>query len=297
MTEIDLHIHTTASQDGEFSPSEIFEAARDLGLRAIAFCDHDSVDSIDEGVALSREFEIAFAPAVELTTKFGGSDPHLLGYFIDWRSPRLTDALRRIGEELLEQARGRAARMRELGFHVDFDDVLAACAGRNPATAAIFQAIRANPENRGNPLVEPYISGDRSDAPYYNIYRDYFCPGKPAFVELETLRSPEAIELIHEVDGLAVVAHPGRTPAELVDRMRDAGLDGVEVYCTTHTADDVLYYERYVREHGLLATAGSDYHGPTVKPEVKLACGLARADYEMFLALRERAERGHYPGQ
>ncbi|HUU43604.1 MAG TPA: PHP domain-containing protein [Planctomycetota bacterium] len=288
MTEIDLHIHTEASQDGELSPREIFRSAKTLGLRAIAFCDHDSVGSVDAGVALSREFGLDFAPAVELTTRFEGFDPHLLGYFVDWRAARLVETLAWVGTKLMEQARARAARMRELGFHIDFDDVLAACGGRNPATAAILQALKANPKNRDNPLLRPYISGDRADSPFYNIYRDYFYPGRPAFVELETLTTPEAIALVHDVGGVAVIAHPGRTPATLVDGLLEAGLDGVEVYCTTHSADDVRHYEGYVREHRLVATAGSDFHGPAVKPDIRLG-QLERGDHGMFTTLRELA--------
>jgi len=286
---IDLHIHTTASQDGELSPREVFEAAMRLGLRAIAFADHDSVRSLDQGVMLSGEFGIDFAPAVEITTKLEGHDPHLLGYFIDWHSPRLERTLAWIGRNIVEQADRRVARLRELGFHLEMRHVIEASVGKHPTTAAIVTALKADPRNLGNPAFLRYITGDRADSPVYNFYRDWLCAGRPAFVELETLTTTEAVRLVHALGGVAVMAHPGRTPAELSDRLLDVGLDGIEVYCSTHNDEDSARFERYAREHGLLMTAGSDYHGPSVKPDIRLA-DLAGGDYEMFLALRRRAE-------
>jgi hypothetical protein len=289
MSDIDLHIHTTASQDGELAPRQVFELARTSGLRAIAFADHDSVASLDEGVALSGEFGIDFAPAVEITTKLGGHDPHLLGYFIEWRSPRLERTLAWIGGNLVKQADGRVARLRELGFRIEMKQVTEASAGKHPTTAAIITALRADPANARNPVFLRYITGDRADSPVYNFYRDWFCPGKPAFVELDTLTAIEAVKLVHGLGGVAVMAHPGRTPSELIDRLLGAGLDGIEVYCSTHTAEDSARFARYAREHGLLMTAGSDYHGPSIKPDIRFA-DLAGGDYGMFLALRRRAE-------
>ena len=289
MTDIDLHIHTTASQDGELSPREVFEAVKALGLRAVAFADHDTVRSLDEGVGLSEEFGIDFAPAVEITTGLEGHDPHLLGYFVDWRSPRLLEVLEWIGAKLVEQARGRVRRLREIGFEIEFEDVVRAASGRHPTSAAVFSALRARPANLDNPRFARYITGDRSGSPTYNFYWDHFRTGGPAFVELETLTTIEAVALVHEVGGAAVLAHPGRTPAGLVDRLVPVGLDGIEVYCPTHTAEDVERYERCARDHGLLVTAGSDFHGPTIKPDIRLG-ELTAGDYAMFLALRERAE-------
>ena len=287
-SEIDLHIHTNASQDGELTPREVFEEARRLGIRAIAFADHDSVASVDAGVALSREFGVDFAPCVEITTKLSGCDPHLLGYFIDWRSARLDTALGRIGRALMEQARSRVERLRSLGFQIDFDDVRTASEGRHPTTAAIVSALRLKPGNLADRRFTRYVRGDRSDSPVYNFYRDWFSPGTPAFVELDTLTTPEAVALVHSLGGVAVMAHPGRTPAELVDEIAEAALDGLEVFCSTHTPEDAARFGALARARGLLMTAGSDFHGPSIKPDIRLG-ELSGGTHAMFDALRERA--------
>ena len=122
-SEIDLHVHTLYSQDGEWPPRRILEEARRAGVRFLAFADHDSVAAVPEGIALAPEFGISYAPAVEITSRLGEHDVHVLGYFVDWRSPRLAAALERIGEALVDQARKRVARLEALGFHIEFADV------------------------------------------------------------------------------------------------------------------------------------------------------------------------------
>ena len=291
MTEIDLHIHTVASEDGELPPREIFVEAKRVGLRAIAFADHDSVASVDEGMALSRAFGIDFAPAVELSTRTGGYDLHVLGYFIDWTSTRLAEVLAQQARWRNETAERRVAKLTELGFAISLADVLDAAGGRGPTTRAILEALKKRPDNLENTGFSRYLTGDRADSPVYNFYRDWFVPGRPAFVEQHALAPRDALKLVHDLDGVAVLAHPGRTPAELVDALVPEGLDGIEVYCTTHTDDDVAFYEQVVREHGLLATAGSDYHGATVKPDITIGSGRTRAEYAMFEQLRARTER------
>jgi len=292
MAEIDLHIHTTASEDGELSPREIFTEAKRIGLRAIAFADHDSVDAVAEGLALSREFGIAFAPAVEISTRTQGYDLHVLGYFVDPHHEDLRQALSRIVQNRATLAENRVRRLRELGFAIEADDVFRAAAGRPPTTRAILTALRGRPENMTNPDFSRYISGDRADSPVYNFWWDWLRHGRPAYLEMTSLSSVQAVRLIREIGGVSVLAHPGRTPLGLAEGLLDAGLDGIEVYCTTHSPEDVRTYEAFVREHGLLATAGSDFHGPTVKPGIRLG-DLPRGDFAMFTTLRELArERG-----
>ena len=135
-----------------------------------------------------------------------------------------------------------------------------------------------------------YVRGDRSDSPVYNFYRDWFCAGKPAFVELEAAEAPEAIALVHSLGGVACMAHPGRTPTDLVDELAAAGLDGLEVFCSTHTGRDAVRFGRLAAARGLLMTAGSDFHGPSIKPDIRLG-ELSGGTYAMFEALREGAGR------
>ena len=101
---IDLHIHTIASSDGQHTPREIVAMAREKGLSAIAFADHNSVGSVEEGIALARMFDLEFIPCLEFNTLYHNLDLHMLAYFIDYRSENLTEWLEEIHREKREQS-------------------------------------------------------------------------------------------------------------------------------------------------------------------------------------------------
>jgi len=121
---IDLHIHTRASSDGQHSPKEIFEMAKELEFEAIAFADHNSVGSVEEGLRISREYGIEFIPCIELNTHYRGYDFHLLGYFIDHHDERLLQWLAGLEGKKRRQIQGRVRRLRELGFVLSAEEVL-----------------------------------------------------------------------------------------------------------------------------------------------------------------------------
>ncbi len=228
-SQVDLHIHTSASEDGELSPREVLTLARERGLHAVAFSDHDSTAAVEEGRALAGEYAMTFLPAVELTTLHRGKDVHVLGYFVDPANVALLAACEATRSSRVDQARSRIDRMRALGFEIDFDRVMEIAAGRPPTSAILMAAFRdsyaAHPDRR----LRPYIDGARSDSPALNLFLDFFTPGKPCYVEAETLASREAVPLILGAGGVPVLAHPGRLPVEIVEDLVSAGFGGIEV--------------------------------------------------------------------
>jgi len=284
---IDLHIHTHASQDGQYPPRKIFDLAREHGLRVIAFADHDSVDSVPEGIELSREFGIAFVPAVEITTIRQGHELHLLAYYVDPAAEELTALLHEVGRARLAQSRKRCERLRECGYVVDYDRVLACSEGKPPTAYPIFRAVLENPLNRDLPSLARYTTGDRSNSPVYNFGQDYFNKDKPAYVPVTSIDTVDAVEEVRKWKAVPVLAHPGRTPIALVDDLIDAGLLGLEVYNPSHTPEQTAECLELARKRNLLVTAGSDFHGPAIKPDIRLA-ELPHAGYDLYEALKTR---------
>src|SRR4030065_1911396 len=113
---IDLHIHTSASSDGQHTPREIFEMAKKIGLEAIAFADHNTVAALDEGFELSKEFGIEFIPAIEINTIHNELDLHLLAYYIDYREPEFRAWLDEVKHGQIEQGFKRVDKLNELCF-------------------------------------------------------------------------------------------------------------------------------------------------------------------------------------
>jgi predicted metal-dependent phosphoesterase TrpH len=284
---IDLHIHTNASSDGQHSPREIFKMARRKGLRAIAFADHNSVGNVGEGTRLAGEFKIEFISCMELNTLFNGLDLHLLAYFVDPQSLELQAWLEEIHHKKAEQARKRMEKLNELGFFFTEEDLNAFSEGCLPTGVSFLKAILSHPENRRDPRLRPYIDGDRSRSPYVNFYRDYLRGGKPAFVSMEDVSTPEAVRKIKRLGGIPILAHPSDTGEENIRALIRSGLEGLEAYSPYHTPEEQGAFRLFAETHGLLVTAGSDFHGKSVKPDVEL--GQVYGDhYDLMVRLRER---------
>ena len=170
---IDLHIHTTASSDGQHSPGEIFEMAKGPKFEAIAFADHNSVGGVEEGLRISRGFGIEFVPCIEINTHYRGYDFHLLGYFIDHRDEGLLRWLKGLEAGKRRQIRQRVSRLRKLGFTLSPEDVDRHAVGREPTGVSYLKALLEREENRDDPRLKNYLNGARSNSPYLNFYLDY----------------------------------------------------------------------------------------------------------------------------
>lgn len=267
---IDLHIHTDASSDGQHSPSEIFAMAREKNLRAISFADHNSVKNVEEGFRLSAESGIEFFSCIELNTLHRGLDLHLLAYFIDPGSPELRTWLEEISRKKLEQAKERAENLNRLGFVFSEDDLRRYADGRIPTGRSYLQAILSRTENQGDPRLRPYTEGERSRSPYVNFYRDYIRGGKPAFAAMEDVSTVDAIRKIKKMGAVPVLAHPSDTGEDLILGLVEIGLEGLEVYSSYHTPGEEDSFRAFAEARGLLVTAGSDFHGKEIKPDVEL---------------------------
>jgi hypothetical protein len=93
-------------------------------------------------------------------------------------------------------------------------------------------------------------------------FRRFLGPQGAAYVPRPAFRPEEAIALVHEADGVSVLAHPGASlPDSLLERLVAAGLRGVEVWHPQHNAATIRRYRALAARLGLLETGGSDFHG------------------------------------
>lgn len=282
---IDLHIHTIASSDGQHTPQEIFAMASNLGLTAIAFADHNSIGAVGEGISLSREFDIEFIPCLEFNTLFLDHDLHILAYFIDYRSVELNGWLEEIHQEKQRQAARRIQKLNELGFVFSMDDVKKFSGDRIPTGMSFLKAIRSREENHGDPRIRRFVDGDRSDSPYVNFYLDYLRGGKAAFVPLEAVGTFHVMRRIKRLGGIPVLAHPSDTGDEIILQLTEDGLCGLEVFSSYHNEKEEEHFLSLAKECNLLVTAGSDFHGSDIKPDVKLG-GVRGNSYELVEHLK-----------
>ena len=267
---IDLHIHTDASADGQYPPDRIVTLAKQIGLSALAFADHNGVGSVAEGRRLCAKHGIDFVEAIELNTDYDGRDLHLLGYGVNPGDPVFVRWLAHIEALRENQTRAWAQNLQGLGLVLDYTDVAALSPGRTPTGSSFLRVLSQHPENDAHPLVAPYLpGGDRADNPYVNFYFEVLADG-PAKSDTPGLTCVEAIARLGDLGALSVLAHPADTPPEIILDLIRRGLRGIEAASSYHDEATTLRHLNLAKKHDLLVTAGSDYHGPRFKKQVKL---------------------------
>jgi len=266
---IDLHIHTVAS-DGSDTPVEIVSQVRAKALKAFGVADHNTIGSLAETFALAQKARIPFFPASEIDTLFYDQDLHLLAYGIHFDQAECRAWMEKIKTAKLDQTRKRVDKLKELGFRIDYDELMQISRGKMPTGGDYVRALSQDPQGRQDPRVINYIDGPRSNSPYMNFYLDWLKAGKPAFVPFEEMECDKVIQKAVSLGAVPVLAHPLDTPFEYARELKDFGLAGVEVYTSYHNREKEAYWKKAARELGLFITAGSDYHGKPVKPDVKM---------------------------
>ena len=273
MSYIDLHMHSFYSDDGEFSPKELVDLCIGKGIKYFSIADHNSVKGIKEAKEYCKGREINIIPAVELDCTIDGVNLHVLGYGIDYNN----DIFDKIEEDIIKQEQGASKKrmklIRELG--IDFSDEVIKKLSKNGVVNGemIAEAAMEFDKDKKNPLLQPYYeNGTRSDNPYVNFYWDYCAQGKPAYAEVKYISLEKAIEVIKTSGGIPILAHPGNNVKEkhsLLEDIRVCGIEGIEVYSSYHSKEQVEYYKEYAMRHKLILTCGSDFHGKT-KPSITI---------------------------
>lgn len=294
MRAIDLHIHSSYSEDADYSVEEIFTLAEQAGLAALSITDHDSLESIAPAIEASKKHGIEYAPGIELTTVFplDGSQQHILGYFIDEGNSSLALLLEEIHGFRLSVAERRMEALRRIGFAIDERRVREMVGGRAPAATSIICEALDNPGNAKDPRLSEYRGGVKSGNRIMHFYAQFFTEGSPAYVPFESVDTESGVRAIREADGVAVLAHPVfLKDRSRLDVIRDYGIRGIEAISSYHGAADMEFFLSYAGENGLLATAGSDFHGPTTKPRVAVG-GITGNSYSLYERLKEEKKRG-----
>lgn len=263
---VDMHVHTSAS-DGELSPEEAVKTASELELAAIAVADHDTVDGIDEALAAGKKYGVEVIPGVELSSEFGPVEVHILGYFIDWRDKKFRAELHKFQEARKVRAKKMVEKLRRLGVAIPYEEVVAAAGDGVIGRPHVAQVM----------VKHGYVKS-KDEA-----FERYIGEGKPANVPKYRLSPKEAIQMIHRIGGVAVLAHPVFSQVnDLLHDLVEFGLDGIEVYHSEHDSAAVEHYEGLANDLRLLIAGGTDSHGRDVP------LGSIKVPYELLEKIKAK---------
>lgn len=293
MNRIDLHTHSSRS-DGTLTPAQLIREAYDAGLYAVALTDHDTADGLLEARAAADKLLEAndtlpestsvttkkpraasagkelpatphpfeFIPGIELSVSYMERELHIVGLYLDISSKAFHEALFKLQENRNGRNEKMIARMQAAGIDITMEK-LYADQGEGVKTRANFARYL---------LAHGYIKTIQEG------FDKYLEAGKPFYVPREYMSPQGAIDLIHSVGGIAILAHPllyhfsmaGLETALL--GLSSMGLDGMEVYYAMNTPYDTAAMKKLAQKYKLLPSGGSDFHGSN-KPHIRLGAG------------------------
>ncbi|MGQ0848858.1 MAG: PHP domain-containing protein [Actinomycetota bacterium] len=272
---IDLHVHSTAS-DGSDPPAEVVQKAAEAGITSIALTDHDTQAGIAEALLAAHEYGVELIPGTEISAEWEPGAMHLTVLFLAPGPGPLQDRL----SELRKGRQARNSRIIErlgrLGIEMTEDEL-------------------AN-ESSGDSVGRPHIAAVMMRAGHVESIAEafdrYLGRGRPGYEPRPRLLPEEAVGLAVESRAVPILAHPhtlgldrSAEVAATLNRLRDAGLAGMECYYPLYSPLEREGYAALAERFGLVPAGGSDYHG-SYKPEIQL--GIGRGDLEVPEVLLDR---------
>ncbi|MDD3839273.1 MAG: PHP domain-containing protein [Clostridia bacterium] len=269
MAQVDLHVHTTAS-DGLLDPCQVISWAIKKGIKAISITDHDTVDGYRQGLKCDNIKDIELIPGVEINTYINDIEIHILGYYMDIDDTRFLSWLDKLFNARLERAKRMLKKFNHLGFDFSLDDV-----------KEISKDGAIGRPHFARLLVKKGLASSTEEA-----FNKYLLPGGPAYVQRYKLHPKDAIKIIRQSKGIPVLAHPGLIHKKhIIKYIIDAGIAGMEVYHSKHSKQETDHLFNVAEKNNLLITGGTDFHGemydgmPTI--------GDVGIDYNTFLKLKK----------
>src|SRR5262245_24163283 len=242
MDRLDLHLHTTFS-DGSLPPAEVLALARKVNVSALAITDHDTVDGIPGAIEVGSLFGIEVIPGIEISSRLGSSELHILGYFLDWKDTTLLNHLNRLRDSRHVRNPLIIERLNGLNIEITYEEV----------------KQLAHTDSVGRPHIARVLMNKGYVKSAKEAFDRYLADGAAAYVPRELPSPAEAIAMIRAAGGVPVLAHPAwldRSEGiyQICDRLKSDGLAGVEVHYSTHRPEQTAQYLEIARHLDLLVT-------------------------------------------
>jgi predicted metal-dependent phosphoesterase TrpH len=274
----DLHVHTHFS-DGRDSPERVVERAAEAGLSFLAVTDHDTVRGVGPARRRAEALGIRLISGVEVSATSDQGDIHLLGYFVDEEDEEFTATLAAVEAQRRERVLHMIDKLQRLGVGADVDAFFASC----PMGMV------------GRLALADYLVNEALVPSKEAVFSLYLGMGRPAYEPVNALTTTEALRIIREAGGVAVMAHPGRTGVDhMIPKLVAEGLSGIEAYHSSHSKTVAESYRRLADSMGLLVTGGSDCHG---RDDPDILLGAVRGPWSFVEALETRVSAGRSSGQ
>ncbi|WP_102400069.1 PHP domain-containing protein [Haloimpatiens massiliensis] len=245
-TKGDFHMHTTAS-DGGLSPLQLVDIVRKKGFDVISITDHDTLDSLENGVKTGEALGVKVIPGIELSTIHHEETIHILGYFRDeqYKNKELNKFLQDIKDFRVERSKKIISNLKKFfNIDIDYQKVLHDAKGV-VARPHIAKAIIENGYNYS----------------WEYIFSNIINSDSPAYVPNKKISTEEGIHLLKNLNAVVILAHPVLIKKTPIKHMLKLPFDGIEAIYPLNNPQEEKEFINLAKESGKLITAGSDFHG------------------------------------
>lgn len=244
LPKADLHIHTTCS-DGKLKPDEVIEKAKEKKLSAVSITDHDTYKGYHIAKEKADEYGIELISGCEITSTINDKEAHILAYYFDPDTDYLEKFLSEQRKARSNRIKGIIKTVQKAGVDVEYDEVWAEANGANIGRPHLARVLTQ----------KGYVSSPKE------AFIRYLSNQKLGTIENSYLDYRKVIEIVKNVGGACILAHPGRLyTAEEIKKFVEAGMDGLECIHPSHNYPLQKKYTEMCEDQGLLMTGGSDTH-------------------------------------
>lgn len=249
----DLHSHSQAS-DGLLSPEALVLRAVEQRVTVLAITDHDSTDGIQPArEAIARhQLPLQLIAGVEISSLWENHEIHIVGLGMDIAHPALTAFLAEQAERRLARARLMAERLEKALIPGALEGALALADG-----GAVGRGHFAR-----------FLIAQGKAANMQQVFKNYLARGKTGYAPPQWCTIKQAVDVIQQSGGRAVLAHPARYGLSakwlkrLLAHFAEQGGEAMEVAQCQQAPNERSQLAQYARDYGLAASQGSDFHQP-----------------------------------
>jgi len=294
---VDLHCHSTAS-DGRLTPAQLVERAKTVGLRALALTDHDTVAGVSSFQAAARATGLEAIAGVEVSADYEKGTMHIVGLYVDAQSQSFRAFLKHLADGRKVRNPQIVEQLNNLGMAISMGEVEQE-ANQNAADAqeGLVEKSIGRPHIAAVMIKRGYVKTKQE------AFERFLAKGKPAYISRFSAAPDECIKQIHTAGGLAILAHPSYLNAaddtemtEIIGELKGNGLDGIEVFYSTHSRNQTALCLHLAEKFDLLQSGGSDFHGEPGRggTSVELGSGINNSvsvDYAVLEKIKARLRR------
>ena len=258
--KVDYHVHSWCS-DGTMKPTELVRKYHEEGYDIISITDHDGIDGIAEALIAGEALKIQVITGVELSVDFEGINLHILGYKFDHENEELQEKMEELRGYRKERNEKILAALQNMGYDITMEDAKQRKGQKYIGKPNFARALVA--KGYVGSVKEAFAEGVFLNAPEIKA------------IEKKKMTAEEAIKLIAQAGGMAVLAHPAKIKKigergseeywknfeELLRGLKKMGLKGLECFYPEHTEEEQLKFAVLAGKFHLHMTEGSDYHG------------------------------------